>query len=75
MTVHIVMHASSLPEGYPTNGRGQDYEDSAGARYSYTVHQSGALYVWKKTDSNPEVEVVYGPTAWESVQGDSGSRP
>ncbi|MFF8250089.1 hypothetical protein [Streptomyces griseus] len=75
MTVHITMHASSLPEGYPADERGQDYEDTSDVRYTYSVHQSGALFIWKRERGpSPEVEVVYGPSAWESVQGDIGSR-
>lgn len=77
MAVHITMHTSSLPEGYPQDERGQRYEDTSDVRYSYVLHQSGALVVFKKGSAMvfPEVEVIYGPTAWESVQGDSDSQP
>lgn len=76
MTVRIVMHASSLPQGYPSDERDQNYEDTSGARYAYTVQQSGALTVWKLEGGMPlpEIEIVYGPTAWESVQGDARSQ-
>jgi hypothetical protein len=75
MTVHITMHAASLPDGYPADERGQDYEDTSDARYTYTLHPSGALAVWKKDADMPisGIEVIYGPTAWESVQGDAGN--
>ncbi|PWS51780.1 hypothetical protein DLE01_09650 [Streptomyces sp. FT05W] len=76
MTVHITMHTSSLPEGYPSDERGQNYEDTSGARYTYTLHPSGALTVWKQEGGMPipDIEIIYGPTAWESVQGDASSR-
>jgi hypothetical protein len=73
MTVHVTMLVSSLPEGYPADERTIKYEDDSSDRYTYTLHGSGALTVYKKTDVFPEVEVIYGPSAWESVEGDAGT--
>lgn len=73
MTVHVTMLVSALPEGFPVGKRTIEYEDGGGDRYTYALHGSGALTVYKKTDATPEVEVIYGPSAWESVQGDAGT--
>lgn len=69
MTVHVTMLVSSLPEGAPDDDRSIEYTDTGGSKYAYVLHNSGALMVYKVG----EVEVVYGPSAWESVQGDSGT--
>ncbi|MFJ1900421.1 hypothetical protein [Streptomyces sp. NPDC088115] len=68
MTVRITTHDSGVPIVHT---------DTSDLRYTYALHQSGALTVYKKATDMvfPEVEVIYGPTAWESVQGDSDSRP
>jgi hypothetical protein len=74
MTVHVTMLASSLPLGFPHDERTIKYEDEGGDRYTYLLHRSGALTIYKKTDIFPEPEVVYGPSAWESVQGDGATQ-
>ncbi|MBE4761769.1 hypothetical protein [Streptomyces caniscabiei] len=73
MTVHVTMLVSSLPEGFPHDERTIKYEDTGGSKYSYMLHNSGALLVFKRTGGDNDVEVTYGPSAWESVQGDAGS--
>lgn len=73
MTVHVTMLVSSLPEGFPADKRTINYEDSKGSTYTYVLHPSGALLVFKRADAGNDVEVVYGPSSWESVQGDAGS--
>lgn len=74
MTVHVTMLVSSLPEGFPHDDRTITYEDGGGSKYTYRVHSSGALYVCKKTGPDREkTDTVYGPSAWESVQGDVAS--
>jgi hypothetical protein len=73
MTVHVTMLVSSLPEGAPQDDRTIRYEDAAGSTYSYVLHNSGALFVYKRAGGDTGLEVVYGPTAWESVQGDGGA--
>lgn len=69
MTVHVTMLVSSLPEGFSEDERSITYADSRSREYTYMLHNSGALVVHKAG----EVEVVYGPSAWESVQGDGGT--
>ena len=73
MTVHVTMPISSLPEGAPHDQRTVTYEDAGGSKYTYTLHPSGTLVVYKKADGSNEVDVMYGPSAWESVQGDGGT--
>lgn len=73
MTVHVTMLVSSLPEGFPHDERTIKHDDDAAGKYTYTLHPSGALVVFKKADGANEIEVMYGPSAWESVQGDGGT--
>jgi hypothetical protein len=73
MTVRVTMLVSSLPEGFSQTDRTIEYEDTGSSRYTYNLHGSGALFVFKKADGSNGLEVVYGPSAWESVQGDGGS--
>lgn len=74
MTVHVTMLVSSLPEDFPADERTTEYQDIENSKYTYSLHNSGALIVYMTDDRLfPEVEVIYGPSAWESVQGDAGS--
>jgi hypothetical protein len=73
MTVHVTMLVSSLPEGFPHNDRTTSYEDSGSSKYTYALHPSGTLVIYNKTGGANKVEVMYGPSAWESVQGDGGT--
>ena len=73
MTVHVTMPISSLPEGVPHDQRTVAYEDAGGSKYTYVLHPSGALVIYKKADGSSEVDVMYGPSAWERVQGDGGA--
>jgi hypothetical protein len=76
MAVHVTMLVSSLPDGAPQDDRTIRYEDAGRSRYTYRVLDSGALMVLKGVGVDNEIEVIYGPSAWESVQGDSfGSTP
>ncbi|MFH8581648.1 hypothetical protein [Streptomyces zaomyceticus] len=68
MTVRVTMLVSALPEGFPADERTVSYEDSDDVTYTYTLLDSGALRVNKNREAG--AEVVYGPAAWESVQGD-----
>ncbi|MFE7547118.1 hypothetical protein [Streptomyces gardneri] len=68
MTVQVTMLVSSLPEGFPADERTVSYEDTGDVTYTYNLLDSGALRVNRNRDL--AAEVVYGPAAWESVQGD-----
>ncbi|WP_042426203.1 hypothetical protein [Streptacidiphilus anmyonensis] len=74
MSVRITV----MPAAIPHHLRNQEvtrqitYNDRDDAEYVYEVLVSGALVVWRGrpgSDVGGEVEGVYGPTAWESVQG------
>lgn len=67
------MLVSSLPDGYPEDDRVTPYVDADLTKYEYSVHASGSLVVWKQSRGKHSAEVVYGPSAWESVQGDSSA--
>lgn len=74
MTVHVTMLVSSLPDGFPHDERTVDHTDLEDSKYTYSLHSSGALIVYRTDDKLfPETEIVYGPSAWESVQGDPGT--
>ncbi|MFE9812386.1 hypothetical protein [Streptomyces sp. NPDC005548] len=73
MTVNVTMLISSIPENYPSDDRTHRYEDGPDVAYTYMLHGSGALVVQKRSEGVHDTEVVYGPSAWESVQGDAGS--
>ncbi|MGW2520555.1 hypothetical protein ACWC09_26770 [Streptomyces sp. NPDC001617] len=78
MAVHVTMLVSSLPEGAPHDDRTIRYEDTADSRYTYKTSEGGVLVVLKGPPSGLDnrIEVMYGPSAWESVQGDTiGSTP
>jgi hypothetical protein len=62
------MLPSAIPEGLPDDDRTISYEDRDDVSYTYTVLEGGALRVNRNREAT--AEVVYGPTAWESVQGD-----
>ncbi|MGW3625670.1 hypothetical protein [Streptomyces sp. NPDC000880] len=39
-------------------------------RYTYEIHSSGALLIWVKRGSEPDMlHIAYGPGAWISVSG------
>ncbi|MER7951917.1 hypothetical protein ABTY59_31440 [Streptomyces sp. NPDC096079] len=71
MTVQVTMHTSAMPEGSPAARRTVTYEDHDGAKFVYSVIAGGALRIGTNGEAQPEV--VYGPSAWESVQGDAAS--
>jgi hypothetical protein len=78
MAVHVTMLISSLPEGFPHDDRTINYEDTRSSRYTYRTLDSGVLVVLKGSGVgiDNEIEVMYGPAAWESVTGDTvGSTP
>lgn len=78
MAVHVTMLVSSLPEGVPHDDRTISYEDTGGSRYTYKTSEGGVLVVLKgpRSGLDNQIEVMYGPSAWESVQGDTvGSNP
>ena len=74
MSVRITV----MPAAIPHHLRNQEvtrqinYNDRDDADYVYELLVSGALVVWRGkpgSDVGGEVEVVYGPMAWENVQG------
>ncbi|MDX2800188.1 hypothetical protein [Streptomyces scabiei] len=73
MTVHVTMLVSSLPEGAPHDDRAIEYKDADGTKYTYVLHNSGALVIHRRNSDGNSAEVIYGSAAWESVQGDAGS--
>jgi hypothetical protein len=73
MAVTVTMLVSSLPEGYPHDERDIEYADAGGRTYTYQLHPSGALAVYQKSEGRNELHIMYGPSAWESVQGDGGT--
>jgi hypothetical protein len=78
MAVHVTMLVSSLPEGVPHSDRTIRYEDTGGSRYTYKTLDGGVLVVFKgpRSGLDNQIEVMYSPSAWESVQGDTvGSNP
>ncbi|WP_143661836.1 hypothetical protein [Streptomyces glaucescens] len=76
MAVHVTLLGSSLPADYPQAERTISYDDAEGSRYTYKTLDSGVLVILKGSGMNNSIEVMYGPSAWESVQGDTvGSRP
>ncbi|WP_066952348.1 hypothetical protein [Streptomyces lushanensis] len=76
MTVHVTMLPAAIPPGLEPSSRVVSYEDEDEVRYRYLLHDSGALIVRRtKHDEETVTEVVYGPSAWEGVQGDGSIQP
>ncbi|MFF1298121.1 MULTISPECIES: hypothetical protein [unclassified Streptomyces] len=71
MAVNVTMLVSALPDGVPQDERTIRYEDAGRSRYTYRVLDSGVLVVLKGIGVDNQIEVMYGPAAWESVQGDA----
>ena len=74
MSVNVTVMPAAIPHHLRDQGpqRGIEYEDRGDTEYVFEVLASGALVVWKDTrgsDVGTDVEVVYGPTAWDNVQG------
>ncbi|WP_133260026.1 hypothetical protein [Streptacidiphilus pinicola] len=74
MSVRITV----MPAAVPHHLRDQEvtrqisYNDREDAEYVYEILVSGAVVVWRGkpgSDVGGEIEVVYGATAWENVQG------
>jgi hypothetical protein len=65
-----------LPATIPVDLQDEDvertrrYEDREGVAYSYSVHPSGALVIWRTDAQGAEAEAVIGTAAWEEAQGD-----
>ncbi|MFF3753912.1 hypothetical protein ACFYYH_26175 [Streptomyces sp. NPDC002018] len=76
MTVHVTMLPAAVTPGLEQSSRITSYEDHDGVRYRYLLHDSGALVVRRmQSDEETVTEVVYGPSAWEGVQGDGSIQP
>lgn len=75
MSVYVVLLTTTVPPHLSEEAdRTRSHEDRTWSdepvEYQYSVHQSGALVVWRcPNGAKPEVETVYGPAAWETVDG------
>jgi hypothetical protein len=74
MSVHVTVMPAAIPHSLrdqkPTRTIG--FNDTSSTKYVFEVLPSGALVVWKGEpgpDADSEIEVIYGPAAWENVQG------
>ncbi|MBT2368901.1 hypothetical protein J7E88_27185 [Streptomyces sp. ISL-10] len=77
MSVDVTLLPATIPprlaeEDIDRIRRFEDRTAGEQLRFEYSVPPSGALVVWRLSDPNltPEVEAVFGPAAWEEVQGD-----
>jgi hypothetical protein len=73
MSVDVTLLPAAIPprlrdEDVTRVRRFKDREGDQGA-FQYSVLASGALAIWLVTSSATVVDMVYGPSAWESVQG------
>ncbi|MFD5031984.1 hypothetical protein ACFVWX_20335 [Streptomyces sp. NPDC058220] len=76
MTVHVALLPTAIPPGLEPSSRIVSYEDRDGACYRYLLHDSGALVVRRThRDEETATEIVYSPSAWESVHGDGSIQP
>lgn len=76
MTVHVTLLPAALPPGLEPANRVISYEDQDDIRYRYLLHDSGALVVRRTRHEEATVtEAVFGPAAWEGVQGEGSIQP
>ncbi|SEL47856.1 hypothetical protein [Streptacidiphilus jiangxiensis] len=74
MSVHVTVMPAAIPPHLRTEEitRQLNYNDGLDVEFVFEVLPSGALVVWKGnpgSDVGSAIELVYGPAAWESVQG------
>ncbi|MFF0065762.1 hypothetical protein ACFYRC_30285 [Streptomyces sp. NPDC005279] len=77
MSVDVTLLPATIPHRFHEEDvdrirRFEDRTDGGKLRFEYSIPDSGSLIVWRVTDPhvNAEVETVFGPAAWEEVQGD-----
>ena len=81
MSVYVALLTTTVPphlseEAERTRSHEDRLQGDAPVEYQYSVHQSGALVVWRcPHGAQPEVETVYGPAAWETVDGATHRTP
>lgn len=78
MTGHVTLLPATVPAHLREAGssRVREFNDDSsaeGARYRYAVRGSGSLVVWRQDDSGHAIETVFGPSAWEEVEGDTST--
>jgi hypothetical protein len=77
MSVEVTLLPATVPPRFAEVDvervrRFEDRTDGEQIRFEFSVPPSGALVVWRLSDPHftPVAEVVFGPAAWEEVQGD-----
>ncbi|MFI9585871.1 hypothetical protein ACIHCQ_29410 [Streptomyces sp. NPDC052236] len=77
MSVDVTLLPATIPHRFRDEDlsrirRFEDRTDAGQIRFEYSIPESGSLIVWRVTDPHvtAAVETVFGPAAWEEVQGD-----
>jgi hypothetical protein len=76
MSVDVTLLPATIPhrlrdEDIPRTRRFPDEGTGEGAAtFGYSIHASGALVIWRTEPNAWKVVTVFGPSAWENVEGD-----
>ncbi|MER5871953.1 hypothetical protein [Streptomyces sp. NPDC002044] len=76
MTVQVTLLPATIPAHVQAEApsRVREFNDdnstAEGVRYTYSVKPSGSLVVMRQDSEGHRIETVFGPSAWEEVDGD-----